>query len=87
VFLEAWSSGTPVVSLEIDPDQIIEHYGLGAVSGDTEGAIRDIRALINSSARRDEIAVRARQHVARAHSEAAAIAAFKSAIRWESEAP
>src|SRR5215471_2753839 len=47
VFLEAWSSGTPVVSLEIDPDQIIQRYGIGALSGSIEAAIEDIRALIN----------------------------------------
>ena len=28
-FLEAWSAGTPVVSLKIDPDRIIEQMGLG----------------------------------------------------------
>lgn len=81
VFLEAWSSGTPVVSLEIDPDQIIQRYGLGALSGNMEAAIEDIRALINSPSRRDEIAVRARRYVARTHSDAAAIEAFTSATR------
>jgi glycosyltransferase involved in cell wall biosynthesis len=84
VFLEAWSSGTPVVSLEIDPDQIIERCGLGAVSRTIEAAIEDIRALISSPSRRDEIGLRARQYVARAHSDAAAIEAFTSAIRGES---
>lgn len=81
VFLEAWSSGTPVVSLEIDPDQIIQRYGLGAVSGNMESAIEDIRAFINSPSRRDEIAARARRYVNQTHSDAAAIEAFTSAIR------
>ena len=32
-FLQAWMNGVPVVSLNIDPDSIIERYGLGAVIG------------------------------------------------------
>jgi len=54
--------------LEIDPDQIIQRYGLGAVSGNMEAAIEDIKALINSPSRRDVIAVRARRYVVRTHS-------------------
>lgn len=79
-FLEAWSSGTPVVSLKIDPDRTIERLGLGAVSGDAAGAIADIYALTNSPQRREEIGLRARQHVAEAHSEAAVTTAFEGAI-------
>jgi glycosyltransferase involved in cell wall biosynthesis len=81
VFLEAWASGTPVVSLEIDPDQIVRRAELGKVSGNTEVAVADIRDLLASPQGRDEIAARARRHVGRAHSEAAAIQAFKLAIR------
>jgi glycosyltransferase involved in cell wall biosynthesis len=79
-FFEAWSSGTPVVSLKIDPDRTIERLGLGAVSGDAAGAIADIYALTNSPQRREEIGLRARQHVAEAHSEAAVTTAFEGAI-------
>jgi glycosyltransferase involved in cell wall biosynthesis len=79
-FLEAWSSGTPVVSLKIDPDHIIERAGLGAVSGDVERAIADINALMDSPQRRDEIAVRARRYVEETHSEAAVAAVFNRAI-------
>lgn len=80
-FLQAWSNGTPVVSLQIDPDRIIERVGLGAVSNNTKGAIGDINTLMDSSRRREEIAVRARRYVAEAHSEAAVTAAFERAIR------
>ena len=38
-FVQAWSSGTPVVSLKIDPDRIIERLGLGTVSENVERAI------------------------------------------------
>ena len=80
-FLQAWSSGTPVVSLHIDPDRVIEQVRLGAVSMHVEGAIAAIRALMNSPQQREDIAARARRHVAEVHSEAAVSAAFEHAIQ------
>ena len=80
-FTQAWSVGTPVVSLKIDPDHIIERVGLGMVSGSIDRAIADINALMDSSQRREEIAVRAQQHIAEAHSEAAVTAVFERALR------
>lgn len=79
-FLQAWSSGTPVVSLKIDPDRVIEQAGLGTVSASVEGTVAAIWTLINSPQQREEIAVHARRHVAEAHSEAAVLAAFEHAI-------
>ncbi len=80
-FLEAWSSGTPVVSLKIDPDRIIERAGLGAVSGSVEGAIADINALLDSPQRREEIAARARRYVIENHSEARTVTIIERALR------
>ena len=80
-FLQAWSAGTPVVSLTIDPDRTIERMWLGAVSHNTAGAIADIKALMGSPQRRAEIAVHARRHIAAAHSEATVITVFDRAIR------
>jgi glycosyltransferase involved in cell wall biosynthesis len=80
-FLQAWSNGTPVVSLKIDPDGVIERVGLGAVSRGVENAIVDLNALLEFPQRRDEIAARARRHIAVSNSEAAVVAAFESAIR------
>jgi glycosyltransferase involved in cell wall biosynthesis len=79
-FLQAWASGTPVVSLKIDPDLVIEQKRLGTVSATIQGAVADIQALIDSPRRREEIAVRARQYVADAHSERAAALLFQRAI-------
>jgi glycosyltransferase involved in cell wall biosynthesis len=81
VFLEAWASGTPVVSLKIDPDQVIQRKKLGVVSGTPERAIKDILALMQATDQREEMACRARQHVKDAHSEEAAIRAVESAMR------
>jgi len=79
-FLEAWLSGTPVISLKLDPDHIIERQALGTVPGTVERATADIMALMDSPQRRDEIAARARQYVAVTHSAAAVAAVFKRAV-------
>lgn len=80
-FAQAWSSGTPVVTLKIDPDRIIEKVGLGAVSGNVERAVADITALIDSPQRRDEIALRARRFIVENHSAAAVVALFEHALQ------
>jgi glycosyltransferase involved in cell wall biosynthesis len=79
-FLEAWSSGTPVVSLKIDPDGIIERQQLGRVSGSVESAAADIAQLMASPRQRDDVAARCRRYVAEAHSASAIVAQFERAV-------
>jgi glycosyltransferase involved in cell wall biosynthesis len=79
-FMQAWSSGTPVVSVKLDPDCIIERFRLGAVSGCPEKAILDLTALTHSAEERERIADRARRYIIDAHSEAAVVAAFERGI-------
>ncbi len=80
VFLEAWTAGTPVVSLHIDPDGLIEKEGLGAISKTVESAIDDIRGLMNAPQQREAIAHRARRFIAASHSAEVAIDAFERAL-------
>jgi glycosyltransferase involved in cell wall biosynthesis len=79
-FLEAWSAGTPVVSLKIDPDRIIEQVGLGEVSGSIANAVADLTSLLDLPQRREEISARARRYVTANHSERSAVRAFEYAI-------
>lgn len=81
-FLEAWSSGTPVVSVKIDPDQIIRRAKLGVVSNSVEQTLDDINVLLRSPQRRDDIAARARSYVADNHSEEAVLKTFEHALAW-----
>ena len=67
-FLEAWSRGVPVVSLDYDPDDRITRLGLGVVAN-SASALRDAVALLaRDCALRDELGVRAREHVRELHS-------------------
>jgi glycosyltransferase involved in cell wall biosynthesis len=79
-FLQAWSAGTPVVSLKIDPDGVIARHGLGRVSSSPDQAIEDLRSLLRSIDERDAIARRARRYIARDHSAAAAVRTLEAAI-------
>ncbi len=80
VFLEAWSAGTPVVSLTVDPDEIIKRKRLGIVAGSVDRAVKELIKLLNSPEARQEMADRARQHIMTAHSEDAAVHAFQRAV-------
>ena len=79
-FLQAWSAGTPVVSLTIDPDNIIGRYGLGKVSANIDQTVQIIADFIGSPDEREEIATRARRHVANSHSSSVVVKMFQAAI-------
>ena len=80
VFLEAWAHGTPVVSLTIDPDQLIARTQLGVVSVNTERASTDISSLVASPMHRQAIAERCHRYVAQSHSEDAAVRVVHPAL-------
>jgi len=48
VYLQAWQVGTPVVSLLVDPDNVIKRHGLGRVSGSMAAMQRDVAELLGS---------------------------------------
>jgi len=83
-FLQAWASGTPVISLMIDPDSVIERAGLGVVSGRIENAVKDIDVLMESPQQREEIACRTRKYMDENHSEAVVVGAFNSTLSGSS---
>jgi glycosyltransferase involved in cell wall biosynthesis len=80
VFLEAWASGTPVATLRIDPDQVIEKKGLGRVSGSVARAVKDIQSLLDSPEKREAIAAKARFYVADTHSAKTVSKIFESVV-------
>ncbi|MGE3977307.1 MAG: glycosyltransferase family 4 protein [Nitrospira sp.] len=80
VFLEAWGAGTPVVSLQIDPDHKIRDGGLGMVTETVEGTIEAVHSLMAAPELRQEMGARSRRHVQDMHSPTAAVRAFHTAI-------
>lgn len=80
-FLQAWMNGVPVVSLQIDPDRVIQEKGLGLVvaeeelrlaSGDGKAFARylmpHIRTLLSDETLRQSVGQRVRSYVEENHS-------------------
>jgi glycosyltransferase involved in cell wall biosynthesis len=61
-FIQSWMRGVPIVSLEVDPDGVIEKEGLGRCSRTFEHLALDVRELISKRELRKSIADRARSY-------------------------
>jgi glycosyltransferase involved in cell wall biosynthesis len=85
-FLEAWASGTPVVSVTVDPDQLLKNKGLGLVSGSVQQAVADISNLIDRSDLREEIGLRARDYVTSRHAPEVVSGMFQQAVLFQQQA-
>lgn len=79
-FTQAWSAGTPVVSLRLDPDHLIEKIGMGSVADNIDGAIASIDHLIDAPQRREAIAARARRFIADNYTATAVVKLFEQAL-------
>jgi len=79
-FTQAWSAGTPVVSLKVDPDGIIRRREVGEVPGSIDHTIEIIANLIHSPQRRDEIGNRARRFIVDNYSAATVVRLFEQAL-------
>jgi glycosyltransferase involved in cell wall biosynthesis len=79
-FLEGWSFGTPVVTIGIDPDRVIQDGSLGVVCADPEAAAAAVGGLVSDVGQRERMSRNVREYVARAHSPAAAVQAFERAV-------
>jgi glycosyltransferase involved in cell wall biosynthesis len=66
-FLEAWSRCTPVVSLNIDPDEIICDHKLGLHSKSFEQMVKDVKSLLVDGDLRRELGENGRRYVEQEH--------------------
>jgi glycosyltransferase involved in cell wall biosynthesis len=66
-FLQAWGNGLPVVSLNVDPDEIICKYRLGFHSGTFNQMVRDVKLLLEDERLREELGQNGRHYVEREH--------------------
>jgi glycosyltransferase involved in cell wall biosynthesis len=80
-FVQAWSNGTPVVTLQVDPENTIKRLELGAVTGTIEATVERLQRLMNSPEERQGMADRARDYILRYHSAEAVIKVFNDSTR------
>jgi glycosyltransferase involved in cell wall biosynthesis len=78
-YLQAWSHGTPVVTLRVDPDSLIKRLELGAVTETVDATIEQLQRWLALPQERQDIAVRACAYVAQHHSEQSVADAFGQA--------
>lgn len=69
VFLQAWQFGTPTVSLNIDPDGVIERYNLGRLSKTFKRFVQDIEILSQESDLRRQLGDNAIRYTAENHAQ------------------
>lgn len=67
-FLEAWSYGNPVISLDVDPDEVICKYKLGFHSRTFDKMTEDLNKLVNDKKLREELGKNGRRYVEQNHS-------------------
>lgn len=66
-FIQAWLHGVPVVSLNVDPDNIIKNYKLGFHSSSFEQMEKDLRELITEKKLRQDFGANAYKYAQKNH--------------------
>jgi len=67
-FIQAWMRRVPVVSLNVDPDNILKNYGIGFHSGSFKQLIKDTEMLIGNEELRNALGERAQKYAFKNHS-------------------
>lgn len=66
-FIQAWMRKVPVVSLNVDPDDILIENNMGFHSGSFDQMIKDVERLVNDSELREEMGQRAQEYAFENH--------------------
>lgn len=61
-FIQSWMRKTPVVSLNVDPDGVIEQYGMGYHSRSLEQMLKDIAHLLENPSLQEQMGERGREY-------------------------
>jgi glycosyltransferase involved in cell wall biosynthesis len=78
-FLEAWAAGTPVLSLSVDPDGVLERQGVGiACRGNRRKLENELDALVSHPERCEQMGLAARSYVALAHNPETIISEYEN---------
>lgn len=80
-YLQSWQYGAPVVSLRVDPDDVIVRHGLGLVSGSPERLIEDVQTLYANSVEWERLSKNAVAYVQNNHSLGAVVVQYQKLFR------
>ena len=76
VFLQAWEHEAPVVSVHVDPDDVIETKRLGRVTKDAAALANAVRAVLADEPARRGMGAASRKHVLETHSPAVVVSRY-----------
>jgi len=79
-FIQAWMRRVPVVSLNVDPDNILVRESIGFHSQTFKGLCRDVKLLAENKVLRDEMGERARKYALEKHTVEKMVNCFISLI-------
>lgn len=81
-FLQAWAHETPVVSLNVDPNDILRNHDIGHhADGDLERLVSSLRDLTDDAERRKQVGENAREYFAENHSIDVTATDYENAFR------
>lgn len=84
-FLQAWARYTPVVSLNVDPDEIICKYKLGFHSRTFEQMVEDVKTLLNEEKLREEMGMNGKKYVEREHDQKTIVEKYEKVFKHLAE--
>jgi len=67
-FIQAWLRQTPVVSLDVDPDDVLKSQNVGCYAGSYERLRACVEKLVNNKELREAMGIRARVYAIKSHS-------------------
>jgi glycosyltransferase involved in cell wall biosynthesis len=67
-FIQAWMREVPVVSLDVDPDGVLDRERVGIHARTTAGLVEAVRGFVTDPQRRADYGERARRYAMRYHS-------------------
>jgi len=77
VFLEAWKNKTPIVSLTVDPDDVLKRHKIGFYSQNFEQMIKDVKTLLADKKTWNEFSKNGYEYVLNHHNMKATIEVYK----------
>jgi glycosyltransferase involved in cell wall biosynthesis len=66
-YLHSWANGVPVITIDMDPDDIIAKNGIGIVAGSFERFVEAVRNFRSETAARSEMSAKAAAYVRANH--------------------
>jgi glycosyltransferase involved in cell wall biosynthesis len=83
-FLQAWGHGTPVVTMQVDPESVIKRLNLGAVTHTVEATVEQVHRLVKLPGERQKMGQGSMEYILNNHRSEVIVQAFDSVTNQSS---